>query len=526
MTRGLRLIWLVPWFITRRFFAVRGVERSSSLAYITLLSLVPMLATVAALYRSFFPLPMQIEQAVQTQSGQAQEVLPADAEPSATPTAAPEPEPAAMLPANPEPQRTPAAVVPGAEPADVVSAEDGGPQASPAAAKPVERVEQAEFTHRLVQLLTVIMPAAGETEQVQEVERTLAEFVKQANRIGGIGSLVFLLIALKLYLSIETTLNDVWSVTARRTPAVRMFSFTMVVFWGPVVIGVGTTVLYWMNNQPWAPTSSAPLEWIGRVVLPLIGLTMVYWLAPHTGVSMRSAFVGGLTATLGIYGLRTGFVAYLQHFGDINVIYGSLGLVVIFLVSLFASWTLVIAGAVTSYVVHNLKAMVKEHDGELRSESDPTVTALAVLTECFRRRHHGEMPPTLAEIEAGLGITHPAAEHAAERLLMAGLIAVTGRGRDSYLPSHESPSLTLARAIDMLQDGEPPEPPGSSAANARLAEQLGLAAGCHRQSLEQATFADLLAAAPEAGQADQGQAEADPTAEPRDLTDEPAAQRE
>ena len=88
MTGGLRLIWLVPWFITRRFFAVHGVERSSSLAYITLLSLVPMLATVAALYRSFFaPQPMQIEQAVQTQGGQAEVVLPARPEPPATPPA-------------------------------------------------------------------------------------------------------------------------------------------------------------------------------------------------------------------------------------------------------------------------------------------------------------------------------------------------------------------------------------------------------------------------------------------------------
>ena len=38
----------------RDFVADRGLERSAALAYISLLSLVPLLATVAALYRAFF----------------------------------------------------------------------------------------------------------------------------------------------------------------------------------------------------------------------------------------------------------------------------------------------------------------------------------------------------------------------------------------------------------------------------------------------------------------------------------------
>ena len=46
---------LGAWFTIRDFFTDRGVDRSAALAYITLLSLVPLLATAAALYRAFFP---------------------------------------------------------------------------------------------------------------------------------------------------------------------------------------------------------------------------------------------------------------------------------------------------------------------------------------------------------------------------------------------------------------------------------------------------------------------------------------
>jgi membrane protein len=422
----LRRIWLVPWFITRRFMAVRGVERSSSLAYVTLLSLVPMLATVAALYRSFFSL----------------------------------------------------------------------------------------HTERLVELITLVLPYS--TDKVYE---TLNDFVSRATAVGGIGSLVFLAVAFQLYLSIETTLNDVWSVTSKRTPAVRMFSFTMVVFWGPVVIGIGTTSLFWLEHQGWALDSLLLVE-IGRVVLPLIGLTMVYWLAPHTGVSIGSAFVGGLTATIGFYGLRTGFGAYLKHFGNINLIYGSLALVVIFLVSLFAFWTLVIIGAVTSYVVQNLSALVKDHYGET-SESDPTVTALAFLTECFRRRDQRHEPPTLSEVEEALGITLPAASKAADRLLATGLIAVTGRHRSRYLPGAESGRLTLAEAVEQLADSDPLVP-GRGAAFTRLSDKLTAAMGCRSQALAQTTFAELLAAEAEAdGQVLEPETDRQPAADQN--LDEPTA---
>jgi membrane protein len=422
----LRYCWLFPWFVIRRFLAVRGIERSSSLAYVTLLSLVPMLATVAALYRSFFSL----------------------------------------------------------------------------------------HTERLVELITLVLPYSTE-----EVYETLNNFVSRATTVGGIGSLVFLAIAFQLYLSIETTLNDVWSVTAKRTPAVRMFSFTMVVFWGPVVIGIGSTALYWLQLQPWAPDSLLLLE-VGRIVLPLIGLTMVYWLAPHTGVSIGSAFVGGLAATIGFYGLRTGFRAYLEHFGSFNLIYGSLALVVIFLVSLFAFWTLVIIGAVTSFVSQNLSALVKDHYGEMK-ESDPMVTALAFLTECFRRRDQRQPPPTLSEVEEALGITLPAASKAADRLLATGLVAVTGRHRSRYLPGAESGRLTLAETVEQLAVSEPPVP-GRGPAFTDLGDKLAAAMACRIEALAETTFADLLATEAKPGRQEPAAGAGEQPSADQDL-DEPTA---
>ncbi len=53
--RWLRNLWLGGVFVAREFGDDRGADRSAALAYGTLLSLVPLLATAAALFRAFFP---------------------------------------------------------------------------------------------------------------------------------------------------------------------------------------------------------------------------------------------------------------------------------------------------------------------------------------------------------------------------------------------------------------------------------------------------------------------------------------
>jgi len=344
---------------------------------------------------------------------------------------------------------------------------------------------------RLIELITLVLPYSNE-----DVQHMLVEFVRSATTIGGIGSVILLAVAFQLYLTIETTLNLVWSTTARRSPAIRMFSFTMVVFWGPVVMGLGSTALFWLGRQPWWETSSPLLISIGRVLIPLLGLTMVYWLAPHTGVNLSSAFCGGVTATLGIHLLRWGFVAYLRYFHNINIIYGSLYLAVIFLMSLYAFWTLVIVGAVTSYTVQNLWVLLRQRDNP-RSASTPVTIVLALLAECYRRQRDGEPPPRLADLEDDLGISHATVYEMTEQLLNAGLLAVTGKHRNGFLPSREASQLTLADALCAVGLEGAQQVPGDGSCCDRLQLALEQAAEQRLSSLKEVQFSTLLETVPE-----------------------------
>jgi membrane protein len=404
MMRWLKRLWLGVVFVAREFRSDRGADRSAALAFGTLLSLVPLLATAAALFRAFFPF---------------------------------------------------------------------GPD-------------------QLVEMATVILPYQPGSEQYAGLVEHLTGFVNRATTLGYISSLIFIVIAYRLFQLVERTFNEIWNVATRRSAAKKVFSFTMLVFWGPVVIGLGSSGLLWMRHQQWAPSQGVVLSLV-QLAVPLLGLTMVYWLAPHTEVSLVAAAAGGVFATLGLELLRMVFVWYLHVFPDINLIYGSATLAVLFLITLFAFWQLVIVGAELSYVVQNFHALTLEREGSSRRDLHPAVAGVAILTECYRRAAAGEPPATLADLEGALGVRHGTTQRATDRLLEDGLLAVTGPRRNAFVPGREAKQLSVATALDVAGSPRAQLPGATGGALGRLAELLQAAESSRRGALEKVSFADLIA---------------------------------
>jgi len=397
------------WLTIRGFLADQRIDHAAALAYVTLLSLVPLLAALAALYRSFF----------------------------------------------------------------------------------------STHVERIVQIATAALPYSTE-----QVEATLGEFVRRATTLGGVGLVVFVIIGFRLFILIETTLNEVWGTPARRPVTVRIFSFTMIMFWGPVVMGLGSTALFWLERQSWAPSGSLVVLLL-RLAIPFVALTMVYWLAPHTGVHIGAAAVGGLVATIGLQLLRWGFVAYIRLFPNVNFIFGSLAFLVLFLVSLFAFWTIVILGAETSYVAQNLDALTMERGDPDALEPEPLEVALAVLTAAYEACDRAESA-SLDDLVARLALPSRLVRTAVDTLIGAGLLAVTGRNRERYVTVLDPAKLTVGRAARRLARRRSlPSGPERSPALGHLTAALEDADHRREEALDSVTFADLLerAARPGKGRA-------------------------
>ena len=91
-------------------------------------------------------------------------------------------------------------------------------------------------------------------------------------------------------------------------------------------------------------------------VLSFIAFTLTFWLLPNRSLLFRHIWPGGLLAALGFEGLKSGFAFYLEHFASFDVIYGSLGSVIVLLFWIYLVANLVIfSGEVAAEVPHVLR---------------------------------------------------------------------------------------------------------------------------------------------------------------------------
>jgi membrane protein len=81
-------------------------------------------------------------------------------------------------------------------------------------------------------------------------------------------------------------------------------------------------------------------------VASLFGL--LYWGVPNRAVSRWHAATGGVLAAGGFLGLQRLFGLYIVKFPTYTVVYGPFAALPIFLVWLYASWTIILAGALVA----------------------------------------------------------------------------------------------------------------------------------------------------------------------------------
>jgi membrane protein len=257
----------------------------------------------------------------------------------------------------------------------------------------------------LVPMLTVLLVSAVGNDPAQfeqllgaigyvlpfssaQVQKTLAQFAQRTAHLGSIAVVVSFFIAINLFYQIEEVINAIWGVPQRRKFRWRVASFVAVLIWGPVLLVVLFSALYWISSRPWYPS----VAWLGRplpAVFAVGVLTLLYRLVPHTKVAWKAALAGAVVATAAMLAIHLGFQAYLAAASRLNVIYGSLTLLLLFLVSLYLFWFAVMLGVEASWVVGHVPTPIP---------APLLKTVLGVLLEANR---HGFLTHERAHVELG-----------------------------------------------------------------------------------------------------------------------------
>lgn len=213
--------------------------------------------------------------------------------------------------------------------------------------------ERAELVVRAIATVLPFSPA--------RVQATLAALAQRTASLGWLGIVISILVTFQAFYQIEEVVNQVWGVPSRRRWQWRLASFAALLVWGPLLITALFSMLYWLSSHAWY-VHVAPFTRPLPAVFALVALTALYRWVPHTRVPWRAAGAGAVVATLALAVVHLGFQVYLSLASDLNVIYGSLAIVLFFLVSLLVFWFAVLLGAEASWVVGHAPAPPPAHD--------------------------------------------------------------------------------------------------------------------------------------------------------------------
>src|SRR3989344_3755593 len=193
------------------------------------------------------------------------------------------------------------------------------------------------------------VPAAGEA-----VNRYLQKFAANAVKLTIWGLLFLFLTSLMLMATIERVFNDIWHVPHTRKRLHRYISYGALLILGPMLIGITLSSTSYLVSLPLF-SRDAPLGGL-KVFLMAAAPMSFEWLAfwalyvvvPNYRVRLRHGLIGSLFATVIFEIAKRGFAFFVTNFANYKAIYGAVAALPVFLIWVYLSWTIILAGAVVT----------------------------------------------------------------------------------------------------------------------------------------------------------------------------------
>ena len=261
-------------------------------------------------------------------------------------------------------------------------------------------------------------------------------FMRNTGRLTAVGIIGFMVTAVMLMLTIDNALNRIFRVQRRRSLLQNIFIYWAILTLAPVLIGVS------LSMTTYALAASVGFVYVVPFLFTCAALSLLYGVVPARSVEVRHAVLGGVIAGIGFEVAKRAFALYLQQVPTYKLIYGAFATIPIFLVWLYVSWVVVLAGAVFTAMLpaYNAKPEVRMKPGERLAEA---LGALAILA----RSHAEGKVVTLNSLARQLRAHPYRLEELLVRAAARGWVAHTER--DGWVLARDAQSI---RVGDLYQE--------------------------------------------------------------------------
>lgn len=309
--------------------------------------------------------------------------------------------------------------------------------------------------------LTGSPAASGGVSRRTEVARTISEYINNINAktIGVTSVLAFILMAVLLFRSIEATFNDIWGVKKGRGWFASLVQYWTSLTLGPIllILAIGfSSSTHFSRSLEWVRDRGA----LGTLVLfgiswflYSIACGVLYKVMPKTVVHLRSALIGGIVAGFLLQLNNKLSFLYLSNVANADRIYGSLGAAPMLLLGLYISWTILLFGAQAAYAFQNYESYRQEKLTDRIHHAGREFLALRVMTVITERFLGNGPAPRIHDLASRLGVASGLTGEVVEQLEENCLIREIQGEANGYLPARPPADITVDDVLMAIRRG-------------------------------------------------------------------------
>ncbi|MDO9041855.1 MAG: YihY/virulence factor BrkB family protein [Desulfocapsaceae bacterium] len=176
--------------------------------------------------------------------------------------------------------------------------------------------------------------------------------------LGSIGVLVMLITIIMVFVTIEMAMNAIWQVHSGRSALRKIIDYLALLILMPLAINIGFAATTVIKNptlldkiEPFLPVIWLQTSFL--LLLPILSITLAfsisYILFPNTRVHPLPALIGALFAGPLWFITQNIFISLQIGVSNYNAIYGSFATLPLFLVWLYFGWIFILSGAQVAF---------------------------------------------------------------------------------------------------------------------------------------------------------------------------------
>jgi membrane protein len=295
---------------------------------------------------------------------------------------------------------------------------------------------------------------ASQADEVGQTRKAIShyihEFIKntRSGALGVTGSVLLIFAAISMLSRIEDTFNDIWGVARGRSWFMRIVLYWGVISLAPMLLIVALGLATGPHLESTRKLLTT-MPFVGHFIfqfLPVVVLCLTfavfYALMPNTKVHWQAALAGGLAGGILFHLNNVVSVLYVSRVVSNSKIYGSLGLVPVFMIGLYFSWLILLFGAQVAYAFQNRASYFEEKQIENINQRGREFVALRLMTCVGQHFVRGEPPPSAVEIGEALAVPTRLVQQIMQTLSAARLVTETAGAEAAYMPARPLETIT------------------------------------------------------------------------------------